>query len=222
MNLTQLKNLPRTRKKAMVRKGRGPGSEKGKTAGRGGKGASARTGFAHRYYFEGGQMPLVRRLPKHGFNNAIFRKVNAVLNISQLDVFDDGATVGPEEFLKKGLINRILDGVKVLGDGELKKKLTVRAHAFSGSARDKIAKAGGKSECVNLKGEVLPEQAPKPKAEARPPRPAKPVEAKPAAEPKAEKPKAEAKAEKPKAEKPKGEPKADKKDDKPRKDKPAK
>ena len=225
MNLTQLKALPKTRKEPMVRKGRGPGSEKGKTAGRGGKGASARTGFAHRYYFEGGQMPLVRRLPKHGFNNAIFRKVNAVLNISQLDVFDDGATVGPDEFLKKGLINRILDGVKVLGDGELKKKLTVRAHAFSGSAREKIAKAGGKTERVNLKGEVIPDEAPKPKAAPKPaaPKVAKPAEAK-AEAPAAAKP---AKAEKP-AEKPKAEakaPKADKpeaKADKPKKDKPAK
>ena len=197
MNLTQLKSLPKTRKEPMVRKGRGPGSEKGKTAGRGGKGASARTGFAHRYYFEGGQMPLVRRLPKHGFNNAIFRKENAVLNVSQLDVFDDGATVGPEDFLKKGLINRILDGVKVLGDGELKKKLTVRAHAFSGSAREKITKAGGKAERVNLKGELQPEEAPKPKAA---PKPAAPKAAKPA-EAKAEKP-AEPKAEKPKKDKP--------------------
>lgn len=215
MNLTQLKALPKTRKEPMVRKGRGPGSEKGKTAGRGGKGASARTGFAQRYYFEGGQMPLVRRLPKHGFNNALFRKENAVLNVSQLDVFDDGATVGPEDFLKKGLINRILDGVKVLGDGELKKKLTVRAHAFSGSAREKIVKAGGKAERVNLKGELLPEEAPKPKAapKAAPAKAAKPAEAKadaPAAKPE--------KAAAPKAEKPAKAEKADK----PKKDKPAK
>ncbi|CAG0965746.1 partial 50S ribosomal protein L15, partial [Anaerolineae bacterium] len=169
-------------------------------------------------------------LPKHGFNNAIFRKVNAVLNVSQLDVFDDGATVGPEEFLKKGLINRILDGVKVLGDGDLKKKLTVRAHAFSGSAREKIAKAGGKTERVNLKGEVIPDEAPKPKAapkpaapkaakpaEAKAEAPAKPAKAEKSAEPKAEKPKAEAKpAKEPKAEKPEA------KADKPKKDKPAK
>lgn len=208
MNLTQLKALPRTRKVAMVRKGRGPGSEKGKTAGRGGKGASARTGFAQRFYFEGGQMPLVRRLPKHGFNNAIFRKENAVLNVSQLDVFDDGATVGPDEFLAKGLINRILDGVKVLGDGEVKKKLTVRAHSFSGSAREKIAKAGGKTERINLKGEIQPEEAPKPAKPKAAPK-AKPVEAKAEAPAKAEK------AEKPAA------PKAEKAD-KPKKDKPAK
>ncbi|MBP9891308.1 MAG: 50S ribosomal protein L15 [Planctomycetes bacterium] len=208
MNLTQLKSLPKTRKEPMVRKGRGPGSEKGKTAGRGGKGASARTGFAHRYYFEGGQMPLVRRLPKHGFNNAIFRKENAVLNVSQLDVFDDGATVGPDEFLAKGLINRILDGVKVLGDGEVKKKLTVRAHSFSGSAREKIAKAGGKTERINLKGEIQPEEAPKPAKPKAAPK-AKPVEAKAEAPAKAEK------AEKPAA------PKAEKAD-KPKKDKPAK
>ncbi len=220
MNLTQLKALPRTRKVAMVRKGRGPGSEKGKTAGRGGKGASARTGFAQRFYFEGGQMPLVRRLPKHGFNNTIFRKENAVLNISQLNVFDDGAVVGPDEFLKAGLINRLLDGVKVLGDGELSKKLTVRAHRFSGSARTKIAKAGGKTECVNEKGEIVPDVAPAPKA-PKPlpaPKPAAPkAEAK--AE-KAEKPEAKAKADKPKAEKKAEKPEA--KADKPKKEKPAK
>ncbi len=148
MNLTTLKQLPRTRTRPMKRKARGPGSGKGKTAGRGGKGASARTGFTNRYYFEGGQMPLVRKLPKHGFNNAIFRKENAVLNVSQLDVFDSGAKVGPDEFLKNGLINRLLDGVKVLGDGDLKKKLTVRAHAFSASARAKIEAAGGAVEVI--------------------------------------------------------------------------
>lgn len=223
MNLTQLKALPRTRKRPMVRKGRGPGSEKGKTAGRGGKGASARTGFAQRFYFEGGQMPLVRRLPKHGFNNAIFRKVNAVLNVSQLDVFDNGATVGPEEFLKAGLINRVLDGVKVLGDGELKKKLTVRSQAFSGSAREKIAAAGGKAERINLKGEVqadvpAPAKAAKPAAPAKAPKAEKPAEAK---APKTEKPKADkpAEAKAPKAEKPKAEKPAA---EKPKKDKPAK
>lgn len=151
MNLTDLKSKPSTRKKPMVRKGRGPGTGKGKTSSRGGKGHSARTGFAHKYYFEGGQMPLVRRLPKKGFNNARFRKECAVFNVSQLNDYEDGAVVGPEEFLKSGLVNRILDGIKVLGDGELKKKLTVRAHRFSASAKRKIEEKGGKVEVVELK-----------------------------------------------------------------------
>lgn len=156
MNLTELKGKPRTRKRPMVRKGRGPGTGKGKTAGRGGKGASARTGFTHRYYFEGGQMPLVRRLPKVGFNNKTFRTNIVVLNIRSLNEFENGATVGPEEFLKAGMINKVADGVKLLGDGDLTRKLTVRAHRFSATAREKIEKAGGK--CVVI--EVAP-RAPK-------------------------------------------------------------
>jgi large subunit ribosomal protein L15 len=146
MDLTTLNAKPRTRKKAMPRKGRGPGTGKGKTAGRGGKGASARTGFSHKYYFEGGQMPLVRRLPKVGFKNALFRKDIVSLNVRSLNDFEDGTEVGPEEFLKAGLINKLADGVKVLGDGDLDKKLTVRAHRFSKSAREKIEGKGGK--CV--------------------------------------------------------------------------
>jgi len=151
MNLTELKAKPRTRKHAMVRKGRGPGTGKGKTAGRGGKGASARTGFSHRYYFEGGQMPLVRRLPKFGFNNKNFRTKIVVLNVRSLNEFDDGASVGPEEFLKAGMINKVADGVKVLGDGELTRKLSVRAHRFSTSAKVKIEAAGGTCEIIEVK-----------------------------------------------------------------------
>ena len=146
MNLTELKSKPSTRKKAMVRKGRGPGTGKGKNCGRGVKGHSKRTGFSRKYYFEGGQMPLVRRLPKRGFNNKIFRKEYAVLNVRQLNVFPDGATVEPKDLLEKGLINRLLDGVKVLGDGELEKKLTVKAHKFSAAARAKIEAKGGACE----------------------------------------------------------------------------
>jgi large subunit ribosomal protein L15 len=148
MNLTQLKSGGSTRKKSMVRKGRGPGSGKGKTAGRGGKGASARTGFSRKFYFEGGQMPLVRRLPKVGFNNAKFRQDVVVLNVRSLNEFEDGAAVGPEEFLKAGLINKLADGVKVLGDGELEKKLHVKAQRFSRTAREKIEARGGKCEVV--------------------------------------------------------------------------
>jgi large subunit ribosomal protein L15 len=149
MNLTELKAKPRTRKRPMVRKGRGPGTGKGRTAGRGGKGASARSGFSHKWYFEGGQMPLVRRLPKVGFNNALFSKEIVVLNVRSLNDFDDGAKVGPEEFLKAGLINKLADGVKLLGDGDLEKKLTVRAHRFSKSAREKIEAKGGKCEVIS-------------------------------------------------------------------------
>ncbi|MBE7492627.1 MAG: 50S ribosomal protein L15 [Planctomycetes bacterium] len=152
MNLTQLKGKPRTRKRPMVRKGRGPGTGKGKTAGRGGKGASARTGFTHRYYFEGGQMPLVRRLPKVGFNNKIFRTNIVVLNVRSLNEFEAGATVGPQEFLKAGMINKIADGVKVLGDGDVTRKLTVHAHRFSATAREKIEKAGGKCVVIEAQG----------------------------------------------------------------------
>ncbi len=148
MDLKTIKGKPRTRKKPMVRKGRGPGTGKGRTATRGGKGASARSGFSHKYYFEGGQMPLVRRLPKVGFNNVLFRKDVVVLNVRSLNDFEDGTQVGPEEFLKAGLINKLADGVKVLGDGELDKKLTVRAHRFSKSAREKIEGKGGKCEVI--------------------------------------------------------------------------
>jgi large subunit ribosomal protein L15 len=151
--LNDVKKRGNTRKKPMVRKGRGPGSGKGLTAGRGGKGASARTGFAHKWYFEGGQMPLVRRLPKVGFNNFLFTKDVVVLNVRALNDFEDGAKVGPDEFLKAGLINKLADGVKVLGDGELTRKLTVRAHRFSKTAREKIEAKGGKCEVISAKAQ---------------------------------------------------------------------
>jgi large subunit ribosomal protein L15 len=146
MNLTELKSKEKTRRREMVRKGRGPGTGKGKTAGRGTKGQKSRTGFSRRFYFEGGQMPLVRRLPKVGFNNKRFRAEIVVMNVRDLNEFDDGATVGPEQFLESGIINKVADGVKVLGDGELEKKLTVQAHRFSKSAREKIEAKGGKCE----------------------------------------------------------------------------
>ncbi|MCA8915951.1 MAG: 50S ribosomal protein L15 [Planctomycetes bacterium] len=151
MEFSDIKLRGNTRKKPMVRKGRGPGTGKGMTAGRGGKGASARTGFSHKFYFEGGQMPLVRRLPKVGFNNHRFSKDIVVLNVEKLNDFDDGATVGPDEFLKAGLINKLADGVKMLGNGEIAKKLTVRAHRFSKSARQKIEAKGGKCEQIVVK-----------------------------------------------------------------------
>lgn len=148
MELSEIKRKGNRRKKPMVRKGRGPGTGKGKTSGRGGKGASARTGFSHKFYFEGGQMPLVRRLPKVGFNNHRFTNDIVVFNVRDLNEFEDGSTVGPEELVKKGVINKVADGVKVLGDGDLEKKLTVCAHRFSKSAREKIEAKGGKCEVI--------------------------------------------------------------------------
>lgn len=129
------------------RKGRGPGSGNGKTAGKGHKGQNARSGGGVRIGFEGGQMPITRRLPKRGFNN-IFAKTYAIVNVEALNAFDNGAVVGIEELLAKRIIRKAEDGLRVLGNGELKKKLTVKANAFSESAKAKIEAAGGKVEVI--------------------------------------------------------------------------
>ena len=129
---------------AAKRKGRGHGSGNGKTAGYGHKGQKARSG-AKRPGFEGGQMPLARRLPKRGFNN-IFATVYTTIKVSDLDRFEDGTVVDTAAMLKAGLIKKVNDGVKVLGNGEITKKLTVEAAAFTASAKEKIEKAGGKVE----------------------------------------------------------------------------
>lgn len=130
------------------RKGRGPGSGHGKTAGKGMKGQKARNpGNFGKLHFEGGQTPLQRRLPKLGFHNK-FSKNIVTVNVVELNQFDDGATVDPETLVGAGLIRKTYDGVKVLGDGELEKKLTVKVHAFSKSAREKIEKAGGSAEAI--------------------------------------------------------------------------
>ena len=129
------------------RKGRGIGSGNGKTAGRGHKGQWARSGGGVRPGFEGGQMPLARRLPKRGFNN-IFAKPLEAINVSALEKFEDGAEVTAEALLEKGILSKCQYGVKILGNGDLTKKLTVRANAFSASAKAKIEKAGGKAEVV--------------------------------------------------------------------------
>jgi large subunit ribosomal protein L15 len=133
--------------KEAFRKGRGAGSGNGKTAGRGHKGQKARSGGGVRPGFEGGQMPLARRIPKRGFVN-IFAKKIANVNVAQLDLFEDGAVVDAEAFVKAGLLKKTLDGVKVLGNGEISKKLTVKATAFSATAKQKIEAAGGKAEVV--------------------------------------------------------------------------
>ena len=136
----------RRRKK---RVGRGIGSGHGKTATRGHKGQYASAGAGHpKFAFEGGQMQLFRRMPKRGFSHATWDKVYHVVNVGALDSFDDGATVDPEALKKAGLAKGPADGVRVLGDGELTKRLTVRAHHFSKSAAEKIAARGGTAEVI--------------------------------------------------------------------------
>ena len=132
---------------ARKRLGRGIGSGLGKTSGKGHKGAKARSGGGKRPGFEGGQMPLTMRLPKRGFTNN-FRKEYVAINISRLDVFEDGATVSVSDLLEKGILSKCEHGVKILGNGSLEKKLIVRANAFSASAKEKIVAAGGKYEVV--------------------------------------------------------------------------
>ena len=130
---------------APKRLGRGVGSQLGKTSGKGHKGAKARSGGGKRPGFEGGQMPLTRRIPKRGFTN-IFAKEYATVNVSALNVFEDGATVTAEALIDAGLLKKTLDGVKVLGGGELQKKLTVSVDKVTESAKQKIEAIGGKVE----------------------------------------------------------------------------
>ena len=135
--------------KAVKRIGRGHGSGNGKTAGKGHKGQNARSGGGVRPGFEGGQMPLYRRLPKRGFNNYNFATKYAIVNLSDLEKkFEDGAVIDTEAMIQCGLVNNQYAGIKVLGDGELTKKFTVKAAAFSKSATEKIEAAGGKAEVM--------------------------------------------------------------------------
>jgi len=133
--------------KSKKRIGRGPGSGTGKTAGKGHKGQNARSGGGVKPGFEGGQMPLQRRLPKRGFYS-MNKKVYSLVKVQDLEVFDADSTVDLEAFGKAGLVKKLNDGIKILGDGELTKALTVRAHKFSKSAIEKIEKAGGKAEVI--------------------------------------------------------------------------
>lgn len=135
-------------RKERRRVGRGIGSGLGKTSGRGHKGQKARAGGGVRPGFEGGQMPLQRRLPKRGFNNAPFKTEYAEVNLSALNRFEAGTVVTPELLAQERLIKAVKDGVKILGNGELEKALTVRAQAFSKGAAEKIAAAGGKVEVI--------------------------------------------------------------------------
>ena len=146
MKLNELSPAAGSTKEA-YRKGRGSGSGNGKTAGRGHKGQKARSGGGVRVGFEGGQMPLARRLPKRGFNN-IFAKPLEAINVASLNKFEDGATVNVCDLLEMGILSKCEYGVKVLGNGTLTKKLTVRATAFSASAKEKIEAAGGKAEVI--------------------------------------------------------------------------
>ncbi len=143
-NLKRAHGANRNRKRV----GRGPGSGHGKTACRGNKGQKSRSGYSHKIGFEGGQMPLYRRLPKRGFTN-IFRKEFAVVNLDVLNRLPAGTEVTPELLRATGIVKNLKDGLKILGDGTLDKKLVVKAHKFSQTALDKIAAAGGTTEVIN-------------------------------------------------------------------------
>jgi len=149
MKINEVKASPGARQTA-YRKGRGVGSGNGKTAGRGHKGQNARAGGGVRPGFEGGQMPIYRRLPKRGFNNKRFAAQYVEINVSDLERFDDGAIIDAEVLKSSGIISlpKVNDGIKILGNGDLTKKLTVKANAFTAGAKEKIEKAGGSAEEV--------------------------------------------------------------------------
>ena len=148
MKLHELeKNIGATHAKKRV--GHGPGSGLGKTSGRGQKGQKARSGGSINPVFEGGQLPLYRRLPKRGFANYPFKKEYAFINLSDLNVFEDGTVVTPALLKERGIVKKQLSGIKVLGEGQLEKKLTVQAHKFSKSAIDKINESGSKAEVIS-------------------------------------------------------------------------
>ena len=150
MNLATLKPRPGSKHRTK-RLGCGESSGHGKTSGKGHKGQKARSGGSIRLGFEGGQMPLIRRLPKRGFNNAAFKTVWATVNVGQLNAFEDGSTVNEETLLEKSLIRGIYDGVKILANGDLTKKLVVAVDKLSAAAVEKIQKAGGSVEAVAAK-----------------------------------------------------------------------
>ena len=147
MKLHELeKNIGATHAKKRV--GRGSGSGLGKTSGRGQKGQKARSGGSINPVFEGGQLPLYRRLPKRGFSNHMFKTTYAVINLDQLNIFEDGTLVTPALLKEAGVIKKQLDGIKVLGNGKLEKKLTIQANKFSTSALEKIKESGSKAEVI--------------------------------------------------------------------------
>ncbi len=147
MKINEIKpNEGATRRK--IRVGRGPGSGKGKTAARGHKGQKSRSGYSRRFGFEGGQMPLIRRLPKRGFSNYPFKKEYVGINLTMLAIFENQDVITVQDFIEKGIVKDIKDGIKILGNGEINRPVTVKAHKFSKSAREKIEKAGGKCEVL--------------------------------------------------------------------------
>ncbi len=146
MKLHELDSLPET--KAIKRVGRGPGSGTGKTSGRGQKGQKSRSGSSIPAWFQGGQSALFRRLPKRGFNNNRFKIEYAVINLDDLNRFNDGDVITPELLKETGIIKKQLAGIKVLGNGELTKKITIKAHRFSSKAVTKIESAGGTAEVI--------------------------------------------------------------------------
>lgn len=146
MKLNELERTPEFKSRKRV--GRGPGSGMGKTATRGENGQKSRSGVSIKPWFQGGQSPLYRRIPKRGFNNAKFTVRYAVINLTDLNKFNDGDVVTPELLKEKGIIKKQLNGVKVLGNGELEKKITVKANRFSTRAVTKIESKGGKAEVI--------------------------------------------------------------------------
>jgi len=146
MKLSDLKPAPGSKRKAF-RKGRGHGSGNGKTAGRGHKGQKARSGGGVRLGFEGGQMPMYRRLPKRGFKNINSKQIIAI-NVSMLEIFDNGEIIDFEKLKSHGLVSKLHDGLKILGNGELTKSLIIKANYFSKSAKEKIIAAGGTAEVI--------------------------------------------------------------------------
>ncbi len=147
MELSNLKPADGAKHSNNFRRGRGHGSGNGKTAGRGHKGQKARSGGSPRIGFEGGQMPLYRRIPKKGFKNRN-EKIIVAINVSELEKFDNDSVITIETFAENGMVKNKFDGVKILGNGELTKKLTVKANAFSASAKEKIEAAGGSAEVI--------------------------------------------------------------------------
>jgi large subunit ribosomal protein L15 len=148
MDISSVHKIPILRKKRW-RVGRGESSGSGKTCGRGTKGQKSRSGASFKPYFEGGQMPLIRRIPKRGFSNIRFKRSFNIINVGLLnEVFEDGEVVDLEMLHQRGIVKRSLDGLKILGDGELKKRLLVRANKFSKSALQKIHDAGGSTELL--------------------------------------------------------------------------
>ena len=146
MNLHELNSLPEAKRRKIV--GRGPGSGMGKTSTRGEKGQKARSGVSIKPWFQGGQSPIYRRIPKRGFNNANFTVRYAIINLSDLNRFNDGDTVTLELLKEMGIIKKELSGLKVLGNGNLEKKLTIKANRFSSKAVSKIEDAGGTAEVI--------------------------------------------------------------------------